>query len=200
MNFSFELDGAIMTGNVHPEAITSLWAIFGTLFGWMIMVWFTIYAAIIVLMIISRWRVFKKAGFPGRGILIPIYNRVLMFKLGGMSGRRAASIIFPPLFLIAMIVNYFKIAEKFGKHRAFGLGILFVKIVFIPILAFDNSKRGKQAKKPVATPIAKAPIKKTPVKKVIKKTPAKKTIKKTPIKKSPAKKPIKKVKTLKSKK
>jgi len=185
MNFSFQVDDAMLTGNINPEAITSMGAIFGALFGWVVMIWLTIYFAIIVLMIISRWRIFNKAGLPGRGIFIPIYNRVLMFQVGGMSWRRAASILFPPLFLIAMIVNYFKIAEKFGKHRAFGLGILFVKIIFLPILAFDNSKRGKQAKKTTTTPTAK-----TPVKKIVKKNPIKKATKKI----------IKKVKTLSKKK
>lgn len=152
-----------------------------------------------VLMIISRWRVFTKANLPGRGILIPVYNRVLMFKLGGLSGRWALSILFPPLFLIAMIVNYFKIAEKFGKHWAFGLGMLFVKIIFIPILAFDNSKyMGTVKKANKTTPVT--PTKKAAVKKIVKKTPTKKITKKAPAKKAPTKKPVKKVKTLTKKK
>jgi hypothetical protein len=32
-------------------------------------------------MIISQWKLFEKAGLPGWGILIPIYNIYLMFKL-----------------------------------------------------------------------------------------------------------------------
>ena len=152
-----------------------------------------------VLMIISRWKVFTKAKLPGRGILIPVYNRVLMFKLGGLSGRWALSILFPPLFLIAMIVNYFKISEKFGKHWAFGLGMLFVKIIFIPILAFDNSKyMGTVKKANKTTPVT--PTKKAAVKKIVKKTPTKKITKKAPAKKAPTKKPVKKVKTLTKKK
>lgn len=127
-------------------------------------------------MIISRWRVFKKAGLPGRGILIPVYNWILMFKLGGMSGRRTLSILFPPLFIVMMIINCFKIAEKFGKHRAYGLGLVFIKIVFIPILAFDNSKY--LGKKAVNKPIAVKPVAKAPAKKIVKKTPAKKVVKK----------------------
>lgn len=135
-------------------------------------------------MLISRRKIFKKAGLPGRGILIPVYNIVLMFKLGGMSGRWALSVLFPPLLLVMMIINIFNITEKFGKHWTFGLGILFVKIVFIPILAFDGSKYlGKKA----ATKVASKPLIKTPAKKVT----AKKVIKK--------KAPAKKVKLLKKK-
>lgn len=131
-------------------------------------------------MLISQRKIFKKAGLPGRGILIPVYNIVLMFKLGGMSGRWTLSILFPPLLLVMMIINIFKITEKFGKHWTFGLGILFVKIVFIPILAFDGSKY-----------LGKKTVAKTSVKPTLKKAPAKKVIKK--------KAPAKKVKLLKKK-
>jgi len=166
---------------------TVLWAFF----GWVAIIRITVYLAIMIFMIISRWRLFKKAWLPGWGVLIPIYNRVLMFKLWWFSGRWTLSILFPPLFLVMMIINYFKIPQKFWKHWTFGLGILFLKIVFIPILAFDNSKYlGKKIAKPTIKSIAKptnTPVVKAPTKKVAAKKPAAK------------KAPAKKVKTLKRK-
>lgn len=39
-----------------------------------------------------------------------------------------------------MIITYFRIALKFNKHRSFGLGIVFLKCIFVPILAFDSSR------------------------------------------------------------
>lgn len=122
-----------------------------------------------------------------------------MFKIGWLSGRWALSILFPPLFLIVMIINYFKIAEKFGKHWTFGLGILFIKIIFIPILAFDKSKYMETITKEITKEITKA-IPTTPIKKIITKKNVKKVIKKIPAKKVTTKKPIKKVKTLTKKK
>jgi len=61
--------------------------------------------------------------------------------------------------------------------------MLFIKIIFIPILAFDNSKYlGKKYTKVVtrgiAKPVAKTPVKKAVAKKVIKKPVAKKIVKK----------------------
>lgn len=76
---------------------------------------------------------------------------------------------------------------------------MFIKFVFIPILAFDNSKYlGKKTIRPVAKTIAKPTITvtKAPVKKVV----AKKIIKKTPAKVVAKKAPVKKVKTLTKKK
>jgi len=182
MDFAFTLEDQVMTGNINPDALLGIDKTLGLLFGSFTMTRIAIYLVIIVFMIISRWRLFKKGWLPWRWALIPIYNRVLMFKLGGMSWRRTLSIFFPPLFLIMMIINVFNITERFWKHRTFGLGILFVKIIFIPILAFDDSKYLKKkttkpiskvvAKpiiKPINKPVAKAPVK-APAKKVVKKT------------------------------
>lgn len=187
MNFSFELQWAAMTGSVSPEAMTSMGTIFWAIFGWLAMVRMIIMLAAAALMIVSRWRIFRKAGLPWWGIFVPFYNMYLMFKLGGRSGRNVLWILIPPVLCILMIINTFKIAQRFWKHWTYGLGILFIKIVFVPILAFDNSKYlGKKATKKAAKPVAK-PIIKTPTKKVIKKKPA-------------AKKIIKKVKILTKKK
>ncbi|MFA7298190.1 MAG: DUF5684 domain-containing protein [Candidatus Absconditabacterales bacterium] len=183
MNFAFELQGAALTGNINPEAMMGISTLVGAAFGGLAMVRMVICLAIVVLMIISRWRIFSKAGLPGWGIFIPFYNRYLMFKLGGRSGRNFLWIIIPPVFLILMIINIFKIAKRFGKHWTYGLGMLFIKIIFIPILAFDNSKYlGKKYTKVVtrgiAKPVAKTPVKKAVAKKVIKKPVAKKIVKK----------------------
>ena len=194
MDFAFELQWAALTGNINPEAMmwmnTILWAVFGG----MAMVRMVGVLALVALMIISRWKVFTKAWLPGWGIFIPFYNRYLMFKLGGRSGRNFLWILIPPVFCVLMIINAFRVATRFWKHWAYGLGILFIKIVFIPILAFDNSKYlGKKGTKPVTKMIAKPAI-------VVTKAPVKKTVAKKVIKKAPAKKVVKKVKTLIKKK
>jgi len=143
MNFAFEMSGAVASGNISPEAIGQFGHTFGSVLwiflGGMSVVGTIIAIAVAVFMIISRWRVFEKAGLPGRGIFIPFYNWYLMFKLGGRSGWNFLWILFFPVFCILMIINDFKIAKRFGKPGIFGLGVRWVKIVFIPILAFDKS-------------------------------------------------------------
>ncbi|EKD25557.1 MAG: hypothetical protein ACD_80C00020G0001, partial [uncultured bacterium (gcode 4)] len=136
MNFSFEIQQGTLTGNINPEMMTWIGAILGSLAT----IQMIVFLAVITLMIISRWRIFSKAGLPGWGIFIPFYNLYLMFKLGGRSGRNFLWILVPPVFVILIIINYFKITKAFWKHWTYGLGILFLKVIFIPILAFDNSK------------------------------------------------------------
>ena len=189
MNFSFELSWATLTGNINKDAMMGI----GWFFWWLAVVRIIVILAIVVLMIVSRWRIFKKAGLPGWGIFIPFYNRYLMFKLGGRSGRNFLWILLPPVLAIFMIINAFKIAERFWKHWTYGLGIIFLKMIFIPILAFDDAEylEKKSASKVVAKPINKVRTK--PV--------AKKEVS-TPVVKAPARKktPVKKVKTLTKKK
>jgi hypothetical protein len=47
---------------------------------------FIIQLAIVVLIVVSMWKVFVKAGQPGWGCLIPIYNLYLMLKIAGKPG------------------------------------------------------------------------------------------------------------------
>ena len=95
--------------------------------------------AIAVWCIICRWKMFQKAGLPGWGSLIPFYNIYLRLKMAGRSGRWLLSLLFPPLFLVIMIITYFDVAKRFGKHRSFGLGLWLLNPIFIGILAFDKS-------------------------------------------------------------
>ncbi len=175
MNFSFEITGAMLTGKVSPEMVATMWKswINGIILWWR---WIA-YLAIITLFTISRAKIFIKAKLPRRWIFVPVYNRALMFQVGSMSWRWTRIktitislrlyIIFSLkpihqgidlLFLIWLlwtlaltIINSFKIAKNFWKHRTFGLGILFLDIIFIPRLAFDKSKR--QGNKTNTTPI-----------------------------------------------
>ena len=84
-------------------------------------------------------KMFAKAWLPGWGILIPFYNIYLWFKLAGMSGWWLLSLLLPPVFLVAVIVSYFKVAKNFGKSWRFGLGLWFLNPIFSGILAFDKS-------------------------------------------------------------
>ena len=47
---------------------------------------FLIYLAVIVLMIVSGWKVYVKAGQPGWAAIVPIYNVYIMLKIAGKPG------------------------------------------------------------------------------------------------------------------
>ncbi|HHS12687.1 MAG TPA: hypothetical protein ENN03_02835 [bacterium] len=44
-----------------------------------------IYLVVMILLIVSLWKVYVKAGKPGWGCLIPFYNIYLLLEIAGMS-------------------------------------------------------------------------------------------------------------------
>ena len=84
---------------------------------------FIIYAAVIVLEIAGWWMIFTKAGRPGWGAIIPIYNVYLMIKVAGRPGWWLLLFLIPIVnFVIAIIVGI-NIARRFFKSDAYGVGL-----------------------------------------------------------------------------
>ncbi len=102
-----------------------------------------IYAAFIIFYFVAMWKVFVKAGQPGWGFLIPIYNIYLMLKIAKRPGWWLILFLIPVVNLIIGIMLHFDIAKNFGKGVGFGFGLLLLGIIFYPILAFGDAKYKK---------------------------------------------------------
>lgn len=115
--------------------------------------------AIIIVMIVAFWRVFKKAGYPGWAALIPFYNAWVYYEVCGMSGAWVfanlgcallANILPSDMWFIILVAYCFNIAlslySGFRLGRMFGKGTSFCVFSAIftgiaaLILAFDNSE------------------------------------------------------------
>lgn len=99
------------------------------------------YIAIIVLMIASQWKVFTKAGQPGWACLVPIYNLYIMTVIARKPAWWLAIILLVPIVNIVfaiMLIN--GISKNFGKDAGFTVGLIFLGIIFWPILAFGDAK------------------------------------------------------------
>ncbi len=91
-----------------------------------------------VLILISYAKIFKKAGKPGIAAIIPIYNIVVMLQIAEMKMINLLFMFIPILQIIIMFKLYINIAKKFGKSTAFGVGMVLLGIIFIPLLAFSD--------------------------------------------------------------
>jgi hypothetical protein len=116
--------------------------------------------ALLVFMIVAMWKVFEKAGRPGWAAIIPIYNGVVLLKIVGMSPWFIL-LAFIPFFgsLIFFIVSIFmniRLARAFGKSNGFAVGLIFLSVVFIPILAFGKAKFNGVA--PVSPVVPSSPV------------------------------------------
>ena len=97
--------------------------------------------AFIVLMIASMWKVFEKAGQPGWAALIPFYNLYVMVCKVAQKDALWLILFFIPLVnIIAVVLVYIEVANKFGQGALFGLGLAFLGFIFFPILAFGGAE------------------------------------------------------------
>ncbi len=91
-----------------------------------------------VLMIISLWKIFKKAGKPGWASIVPIYNIYIMCEIAEKEWWYILLLCVPFVNIYAMIVLYNGMAKKFGKGGGFVVGMILLPVVFFPMLAFGK--------------------------------------------------------------
>jgi hypothetical protein len=84
------------------------------------------------------WKVFTKAGQPGWASIIPIVNLYFLCKVAGRPGWWVILLLicFPILYIILCI----DIAKRFGKGGGFAVGLIFLGIIFFPILGFGSAQ------------------------------------------------------------
>jgi hypothetical protein len=108
---------------------------YGYLFIWLI---------IILIMIISLWKIFEKAGKPGWAAIIPIYNLIVLLEIVEKPLWWIVLYLIPCVSLIAHILVSIELGKKFGKDT--GWSIIFLVILSIigyPMLAFGDSQYQK---------------------------------------------------------
>ena len=115
----------------------TLLALFGTP---ELIVIFMILIPFFLIPIISYWKIFEKADQPGWAAIIPIYNFVILMKIIDKPSWWAFLCIIPYFGLIWIIWSNNLLVKRFGKTEAFTIGILLLPFIFLPILAFSESK------------------------------------------------------------
>lgn len=96
--------------------------------------------AFVILIIVSTWKVYTKAGKPGWAAIIPIYNVIVLLDIVKKPFWWVVLLCIPIVNLIVSLLIYIELAKVFGKEVGFGLGLLFLQFIFMPILAFGDSR------------------------------------------------------------
>ncbi|MCD4791654.1 MAG: DUF5684 domain-containing protein [Bacteroidales bacterium] len=106
-----------------------------------------LYLAIMVFMIASVWKVFTKAGKPGWAVLIPIYNFIVLIEIVGKPTWWVILLFVPFVNYVILIWITNLLSKSFGKDVGFTLGLLFLGIIFFPVLGFGSAEyKGPAAK------------------------------------------------------
>jgi hypothetical protein len=107
-----------------------------------------IYLAVIILMIVSMWKIFTKAQKPGWAILIPIYNIIVLLEIIGKPWWWLLLMLIPFVNFIFIIWMMNLLSKSFGHSEGFTVGLIFLSFIFYPILGLGSSKYVGPAGKP----------------------------------------------------
>lgn len=113
------------------------------------MVTLIIVLAVVVLYIASMWAIFSKAGQPGWAAIIPIYNTFVLLRVCGRPAWWFILLLIPFVNIVVSFIMVFDLAKAFGRGAGFGLGLLFLSIIFYPILGFGSSRFVGRVAQPV---------------------------------------------------
>ena len=126
---SYSYSGSSSSNPIDPNFLIGLFSSFSAIF---LLIFFII--------IVSNWKIFTKAGKPGWASLVPIYNLVVMLRIACMPGWMIVLFFIPLANAFVGLIMQAKIVKSFGKSTGFVIGYFFLPLIFLPILAFDNSQ------------------------------------------------------------
>lgn len=106
----------------------------------MMKIWIFLIISFSILMIISSWKIFEKAGYPGWASLIPFYNTFVLLDIIGKPWWWFFLLIIPFVNIIFSIWMMNLLSKSFGKDEGFTLGLLFIPFVFYPILGLGDAE------------------------------------------------------------
>ncbi|MBD5475216.1 MAG: signal peptidase I [Lachnospiraceae bacterium] len=103
-------------------------------------VYMLVVLAIAIVVLVGLWKVFEKAGKPGWGAIVPLYNLYCLFEMTFGTGWLFLLIFVPCVGAIMTIIMWIKLAMAFDKGVGFGIGILFLPFIFVPMLGFGDAQ------------------------------------------------------------
>jgi hypothetical protein len=93
-----------------------------------------------IIVLVAMWKIYTKAGKPGWAVIIPIYNIYIMLEIVGRPWWWLLLMLIPGVNAIIGIILVFDLAKSFGKGAGFALGLLFLNLIFMLILAFGDAR------------------------------------------------------------
>jgi hypothetical protein len=83
--------------------------------------------------------IFTKAGRPGWPALIPIYSSYILLKVIGRPGWWLWLFLIPVVNFVILIIVLNDLSKSFGHGVGFTIGLIFLSLIFVYILAFGSS-------------------------------------------------------------
>lgn len=122
------------------------------------LLFFSLVSYAIVAFLVSR--IFKKADVPEWAAWVPVYNNWKLLELGNQQGFWAVLSLIPFVNIVALIFTYlamYQIGLKLQKAGWFVLVAIFLPLIWLIWLGFDDSRWPKSEKAVTAKPTKKKP-------------------------------------------
>jgi hypothetical protein len=110
-----------------------------------------IYFALFLLITISLWKIFSKAGRPGWAAIVPIYNLIVWLDIVGKPTWWIILLLLPIVNLVILIMIIHQMSVVFGQGIGTTLLLIFLPFIGYPMLAFGSAQY--TGKVPAAQPI-----------------------------------------------
>ncbi len=88
----------------------------------------------------TLWKLYTKAGQPGWVSIVPIYNLIVLMRIVGKPDWWFLLLLIPIANIYFGVVIANRLSKSFGKDELFAVGLVFLRIIFLAILAFGNAK------------------------------------------------------------
>lgn len=99
-----------------------------------------LYAALVVLLIASMWKLFTKAGKPGWASLIPIYNTIVLIEITGRPVWWIVLLLIPFVNIVVGIMLLNDLSKSFGRGIGTTLLLIFLPFIALPMLGFGSAQ------------------------------------------------------------
>ncbi len=96
----------------------------------------------LVFEIYTMCKSYAKAEIAGWKAIIPIWNILALFRLANLSKWMVVLVFIPGANIYITYLVYAALADRLGKKRSFGIGLLLLPFLFFPILAFSKERSG----------------------------------------------------------
>ncbi len=110
------------------------------MFGAIAGVMWIITLVLCIVIIVSQWKIFKKAGEPGVAAIVPFWNTAVLFKITWGAWYYMFLTLIPFVGIVISFMTFFKLGKMFDKGTGFNLGLVFFPVIFMPVLAFGSAQ------------------------------------------------------------
>lgn len=97
-------------------------------------------AVLALIALAGCWRVYRKAGQPGWGVLVPLYNLFLLVRIANCSVWWFILLLVPGVNLVIFVLLCIQVSRNFDRGLIFGLGLAFLGVLFYPLLGFSRAR------------------------------------------------------------